>query len=155
MFKILVCCFLGQMLFAQSMMLKSQFEASGHTFENFHQNYHLAISINQENGAVQTVQSQEKMIYAFADMVEYVQNYLKSQDFNFPSKITFVSKYYYDKTGCLDWLILELMEIPEIMSTNEQLDLFVVYLKNALTHFKLPIQATKNFYFHTIIDFNQ
>jgi hypothetical protein len=151
MFKILVCFCFCQILFAQNIMLKSQFEAAGHTFENLHQNYHLAV----QDGIFQTVQSQEKRVFATADMVEYVQNYLKSQDFNFPSKITFVSKYYYDKSGYLDWLVLELMKIPEIMPTNEQLDLFVAHLKNALTHFKLPIQAIKKFYFHTIIDFNQ
>jgi hypothetical protein len=52
MFKILVCFCFCQILFAQNIMLKSQFEAAGHTFENLHQNYHLAISINQENDGI-------------------------------------------------------------------------------------------------------
>lgn len=136
-------------------MLKSQFEAEGHTFDDLHKIYHLAISINQNNGVFQSTQSQEKMVYAHAEMIDFVKNYLKSHDFNFPSKTTFVSKYYYNKEGYLDWLILELMELPEIMPTNEQLDIFVKHVKSALIHYKLTVQATKNFYFHTIMDFDQ
>jgi hypothetical protein len=139
------------MVFAQNIMFKSQFEEKGHTFESLHQNYHLAF----QEGVFQSTQSQEKMVYAHAEMINFAKNYLKSHDFNFPSKTTFVSKYYYNKEGYLDWLILELMELPEIMPTNEQLDIFVKHVKSALTHYKLPVQATKNFYFHTIMDFDQ
>lgn len=136
--------------------MKEEFLALGYNYNNLHQNYHLAFSEYLDKDSVfKTHSHQEVLINAYGEMCEYLNNYLKSQAFNFQSKIVFSAKVYANAEGFLDFLIFKIAEIPEIFPSDDEIEAFVAHVNKALKYFAFPVRGTKNFYFHTIIEVNK